>query len=127
MQYSKLCHKITNAKWRQNFQCTPISGYSEEHIIKQWVTIFKQEVTTKLIFDDPLLTETFAVIRRGVTIFYKTKKHVEGVVPRDCQMVASLLFCQDLSAQGGASHGTKLMQQISTGEGKTMILCMVAI
>lgn len=74
-----------------------------------------------------LLTEAFAVIRRGVTIFYKTKKHVEGVVPRDCQIVASLLFCQDLSAQGGASHGTKRMQQISTGEGKTMILCMVAI
>ena len=41
-------------------------------------------------------------------------------------MVASLLFFQKLSAEGQA-QGKKLMQQISTGEGKTMILCMVAI
>ena len=128
-EHSRLSHRVTDESWKRKFQTMSICKYSKEYIA-HWVDIFKPMVATckrRITFDDPLLTEAFAVIRRGITLFYESEKHMKRVVPRDTQMVASLLFCQDLSAQGGALQGTKLMQQISTGEGKTMILCMVAI
>ena len=100
----------------------PIKMFSKYHI-KLWAKTFKN---LKISDKNSCITEAFAVIRRGITLFYETEKNIRGIVPRDTQMVASLLFFQKLSAQGQA-QGTKLMQQISTGEGKTMILCMVAI
>ena len=118
-QYSEVC---------DNLRFIPICEYTPEHIA-QWVDSFEKEIATvdKIAFDHALLTEAFAVIQKGINLFYQSVKKIEGAVPRDTQLVASLLFCQDLSAQHGASHGTRLMQQISTGEGKTLILCMVAI
>ena len=106
---------------------TQISKYTKHHIA-HWTTKFKEVASRKRRFQNnhSLLIEAFAVIRRGITVFYETEKNAQGVVPRDTQMVATLMFFQQLSAQGSA-QGTKLMQQISTGEGKTMILCMVAI
>ena len=95
-----------------------IRRYSKCHIA-QWSLKFKMVASTKRSWQ---IIEAFAVIRRGITLFYETEKSTTGVVPRDMQMIASLLFFQNLSA-----HGTKLLQQISTGEGKTMILCMAAI
>ena len=102
-----------------------INEYSKQHI-GHWATKFKEDVSSKKSLENSHLIEAFAVMRRGVTLFYETEKNEKGVAPRDTQMVASLLFFQNLSAQGRA-QGTKLLQQISTGEGKTMILCMVAI
>ena len=104
------------------FGSEPIIQFNKDHI-GLWAKTFKN---LKISDKNSHFTETFAVIRRGITLFYETEKNIPGIVPRDTQMVASLLFFQKLSAQGQA-QGTKLMQQISTGEGKTMILCMVAI
>ena len=101
---------------------TPINEYSKDHI-HQWVVQFKN---LKKSLKGSYFIEAFAVIRRAITLFYEIEKGVKGVSPRDTQMVSCLLFFHDLSAQGGA-QGTKLLQQISTGEGKTMILCMAAI
>ena len=107
---------------------TPICEYTKEDI-KEWAAVFRKSTTRykQATLDHPLFEEAFAVIRRGVTLFYETEKHQKGVIPRDTQMVASLLFFQNLSMQHGASQGTRLMQQISTGEGKTLIICMTAI
>jgi preprotein translocase subunit SecA len=102
-----------------------ICDYMPENI-KQWAVEFKKAAKQAPV-DHELVVEAFAVIRRGITVFYDTKKDEKGIIPRDCQMVASLLFLQNLSVQEGASQGTRLMQQISTGEGKTMIICMTAI
>lgn len=109
-------------------QLPPISRYSKEDI-NHWAEEFRDsaELLRGALFDHPLFVEAFAVICRAVTVFYDTEKGKQGIVPRDTQLVASLLFFQNLSAQRGASQGTRLMQQISTGEGKTMIICMTAI
>lgn len=103
----------------------PICDYMPRNI-KGWAVEFKKAAKQAPV-DHDLVMEVFAVIRRGITIYYETKKGEKGITPRDCQMVASLLFLQNLSIQEGASQGTRLMQQISTGEGKTMIICMTAI
>ena len=112
----------------QSFLVTPICEYTKEDI-KQWVAEFRESTVRnkQASIDHPLFAEAFAVIRRGVTLFYDTEKSMKGIIPRDTQMVASLLFFQNLSVQGGAWQGTRLMQQISTGEGKTMIITMTAI
>ena len=102
-----------------------INKYNKCHIT-QWSLKFKEVVSTKGSWQNSYLIEAFAVIRRGITLFYEIEKSSKEVVPRDTQMVATLLFFQNLSAQGGA-HETKLLQQIATGEGKTMILCMAAV
>ena len=106
----------------------PICEYKTKHI-RLWVAKFRKaaNLVKQDPFDHELVVEAFAVIRRGITIFYGTERGEEEITPRDTQMVASLLFLQNLSVQGGASQGTRLMQQISTGEGKTMIICMTAI
>ena len=127
----------------------PICEYTKEDI-KHWAVVFRESagyvkhkhlkltavltksLTTSHVEQAPFdhtkfVVEAFAVIRRGITIFYDTEKSKKNIIPRDTQMVASLLFLENLSAQGGASQGTRLMQQISTGEGKTMIICMTAI
>ena len=107
----------------------PICEFGKDNI-KEWAEAFRKsacQFNRQAFFDNPLFAEAFAVIRRGITIFYDTEKGKKRIIPRDNQMVASLLFLQNLSMQGGASQGTRLMQQISTGEGKTMIICMTAI
>lgn len=109
-------------------QLPPICKYSKKDI-KHWAQAFRESATLVKVapFDHPQFAEAFAVMCRAITIFYDTEKGKKGVSPRDTQLVASLLFFQNLSTQGGASQGTRLMQQISTGEGKTMIICMTAI
>ena len=112
----------------EHFFQTPICEYTEKDI-KDWAKAFVESPTSdkQATLDHPLFEEAFAVICRGVTIFYETVKRKTEVIPRDTQMVASILFFQNLSVQNGEGPGIKLMQQISTGEGKTMIICMTAI
>ena len=107
-----------------NFLVTPICEYTGEDI-KDWAVAFRKSTIrdTQIPFDHPLFAEAFAVIRRAVTLFFEAKGK-KGIVPRDTHMVASLLFLKKLSV---AVQGTHLMQQISTGEGKTTIICMTAI
>lgn len=122
---SQFYFDVDDEQLKKELNSSQINKYSEHHIA-HWVIKFKEVVSSKSSFQNSYLIEAFAVIRRGITLFYETEKTAKGVSPRDSQMVASLLFFQNLSAQGGA-QGTKLLQQISTGEGKTMILSMVAI
>ena len=101
----------------------PIIQYTK-HDIERWAIEVRGK---KTLIEGDLFNETFALIRRAITIFYNVQRKQEGVVPRDTQMVACLLFFLDVSQQGGASQGIRMMQQIATGEGKTMVICMVAI
>lgn len=93
--------------------------------ITDWATAakanHKKEKTTE-DDDHKELVKVFIKLRKGISIYYEKYKHTPNIVPRDNQMIAALLFCQKLS-----DNGTKLMQQIATGEGKTLIICMVAI
>ena len=107
-----------------NFLVTPICEYTGEDI-KDWAVAFRKSTIrdAQIPFDHHLFAEAFAVIRRAVTLFFEDKGK-KGIVPRDTHMVASLLFLKNLSV---AVQGTHLMQQISTREGKTTIICMTAI
>ena len=116
---------VDDEKLKEEMNTLDIRKYSKCHIA-HWFLKFKEVASTKGSQQMCYLIEAFAVIRRGITIFYETEKNKKGVVPRDTQMVASLLFFHKVSAQGGA-QGTKVLQQICTGEGKTMILCMAAV
>ena len=122
---SQFYFNVDDEQLKKELNSLKINKYSKHHI-GHWATKFKEDVSSRKSLQNSHLIEAFAVMRRGVTLFYETEKNEKGVAPRDTQMVASLLFFQNLSAQGGV-HITKLLQQISTGEGKTMILCMVAI
>ena len=116
---------MVEEQFKEEINSLDIRNYSKCHIA-QWSQKFKEIVSSKESWNNHYLIEAFAVIRRGITLFYETEKGTEGVVPRDTQMVASLLFLHNLSAQEGALN-TKVLQQISTGEGKTMVLCMATI
>ena len=114
---------------REELNTLRINQYTKHHI-EHWTIKFKESLPKNKSVQRSYMMEAFAVIRTGITLFYNNGEKVMGtskkVLPHDTQMVACLLFFQDLSSQGGAQC-TKLLQQISTGEGKTMILCMAAI
>ena len=120
---------IEDEQLREELNTLHINQYAKHHI-DHWTTKFKTSLPKDKSLKTLYMMEAFAVIRTGITLFYNNGERImdasKKVLPRDTQMVACLLFFQDLSSQG-AAQGTKLLQQISTGEGKTMILCMAAI
>ena len=86
----------------------PISKWKEEHI-KSWSKIFMSGFYTIDAY------QKLAVVKRAVEVFYQQK-----ITPREVQILSVLLL---LNSKEG--HGR--LAQINTGEGKTMIIAMLAV